>query len=298
MAAKVTVIGSINMDLVAQAERFPNKGETLLGQDFQTIPGGKGANQAVAAAKLGADVTMIGCVGDDPFGQPLIDNLKEQGVNRCQVEVIEGVPTGIAQITVADHDNTIIVVPGANNHVTPELVRQYEEDIKASDIVLLQFEIPLESVEEVVNLANQHGVKVVMNPAPIRSIDLDLLEKVDFLTPNEHELKILIDDEQKDTFYNDNRDRFFVTYGSEGVHMVKDGEASIVPGYTVDVVDTTGAGDTFNGGFAVAIAEGQSYAEAARFGNAAGALSVSQFGAQTGMPSREDVMKLLNGERG
>ncbi|MET3683055.1 ribokinase [Alkalibacillus flavidus] len=294
MPANVTVIGSINMDLVAQSDRFPNKGETLLGNDFQTIPGGKGANQAVAAAKLGANVTMIGCVGDDPFGQPLIDNLKEQGVTNPQVETVEGVPTGVAQITVANQDNTIIVVPGANNHVTPEVVRKHEADIQASDIILLQFEIPLESVHETINLANKHDVKVVLNPAPVRSVELDLLEKVDFLTPNEHELDILIDTDEKNAFYEQNRDRFFVTYGDKGVRMVEQGEDVLVPGYQVDVVDTTGAGDTFNGGFAVAVAEGQSYQEASRFGNAAGALSVSQFGAQGGMPSREDVTKLLD----
>ncbi|MDQ0352373.1 ribokinase [Alkalibacillus filiformis] len=296
MAAKVTVIGSINMDLIAEAERFPRKGETLLGGDFHTIPGGKGANQAVAAAKLGAEVTMVGCVGDDTFGQPLIAHLKEQGIFNVNVEPVTHFPTGVAQITVAEQDNTIIVVPGANNQVTPEVVRQNEKAIQESDILLLQFEIPLESVEEAVNLANKHNTTVVLNPAPMQSVSLGLLEKVDFLTPNEHELTELLDTEEKKQFYEQHRGKFFVTQGSNGVQFVEGDQETLVPSYKVEVKDTTGAGDTFNGGFSVALAEGKSFSEACRFGNAAAALSVSQFGAQTGMPNREDVLRLLDKE--
>ncbi|TFB12945.1 ribokinase [Filobacillus milosensis] len=293
MTARITVIGSINMDLVTTTERFPDKGETLLGSDFQTIPGGKGANQAVAAAKLGADVTMIGCVGDDPFGEPLIKNLEKNRIHTSNVEPVTGVPTGIAVITVAENDNTIIVVPGANDHVTPEVVRQSEEAIKDSDVLLLQFEIPMESVKEAVRLADKNDTKVVLNPAPARPVDLDLLEQVDYITPNEHELKILLDSEEKKSFYDQNREKFFVTQGSKGV-LYYDGEKEVlVPGYDVDVVDTTGAGDTFNGGFSVALAEGKTLEEACCYGNVVGALSVSQFGAQTGMPQREEVMKFL-----
>ncbi|GEN46652.1 ribokinase [Alkalibacillus haloalkaliphilus] len=296
MTAKVTVIGSINMDLVSQAERFPDQGETLLGTDFQTIPGGKGANQAVAASKLGAEVTMVGCVGDDTFGQPLVTHLKDQGIFNVNVEPVTHAPTGVAQITVAEQDNTIIVVPGANAHVTPEIVKQNEKAIQNSDILLLQFEIPLESVEEAVNIANQYNTTVVLNPAPMQPVPLDLLEKVDFLTPNEHELTELLDTEEKKRFNEQYREKFFVTQGSAGVQFVENGNETIVPSYNVDVKDTTGAGDTFNGGFSVALAEGQSYSDACRFGNAAAAISVSQFGAQTGMPEREDVLRLLDKE--
>lgn len=293
MPAKISVIGSINMDLVSTTDRFPNKGETILGTDFKNIPGGKGANQAVAAAKLGADVTMIGCVGDDPFGPPLIENLKANGVNTDNVEPVTGVPTGIAAITVADQDNTIIVIPGANHHVTPEVVQSHEEVIKESDLILLQFEIPMESVKQAVELAAKHGTKVVLNPAPAQSVDLDLLEKVDFLTPNEHELEILLDTDEKKEFYQLNREKFFITQGEKGV-LYYDGEKEIlVPSYKVDVVDTTGAGDTFNGGFSVAIAEGKSLKEACYDGNIVGAISVSKFGAQTGMPTKDEVANFL-----
>ncbi|WP_277674442.1 ribokinase [Piscibacillus halophilus] len=293
MPAKIAVIGSINMDLVSTTDRFPNKGETILGTDFKNIPGGKGANQAVAAAKLGADVTMIGCVGDDPFGPPLIENLKANGVNTDNVEPVTGVPTGIAAITVADQDNTIIVIPGANHHVTPEVVQSHEEVIKESDLILLQFEIPMESVKQAVELAAKHGTKVVLNPAPAQSVDLDLLEKVDFLTPNEHELEILLDTDEKKEFYQLNREKFFITQGEKGV-LYYDGEKEIlVPSYKVDVVDTTGAGDTFNGGFSVAIAEGKSLKEACYDGNIVGAISVSKFGAQTGMPTKAEVANFL-----
>lgn len=281
------------MDLVSTTDRFPNKGETILGTDFKNIPGGKGANQAVAAAKLGADVTMIGCVGDDPFGPPLIENLKANGVNTDNVEPVTGVPTGIAAITVADQDNTIIVIPGANHHVTPEVVQSHEEVIKESDLILLQFEIPMESVKQAVELAAKHGTKVVLNPAPAQSVDLDLLEKVDFLTPNEHELEILLDTDEKKEFYQLNREKFFITQGEKGV-LYYDGEKEIlVPSYKVDVVDTTGAGDTFNGGFSVAIAEGKSLKEACYDGNIVGAISVSKFGAQTGMPTKDEVANFL-----
>ncbi len=281
------------MDLVSTTDRFPNKGETILGTDFKNIPGGKGANQAVAAAKLGADVTMIGCVGDDPFGPPLIENLKANGVNTDNVEPVTGVPTGIAAITVADQDNTIIVIPGANHHVTPEVVQSHEEVIKESDLILLQFEIPMESVKQAVELAAKHGTKVVLNPAPAQSVDLDLLEKVDFLTPNEHELEILLDTDEKKEFYQLNREKFFITQGEKGV-LYYDGEKEIlVPSYKVDVVDTTGAGDTFNGGFSVAIAEGKSLKEACYDGNIVGAISVSKFGAQTGMPTKAEVANFL-----
>ncbi|WP_017187513.1 ribokinase [Alkalibacillus haloalkaliphilus] len=296
MTAKVTVIGSINMDLVSQAERFPDQGETLLGTDFQTIPGGKGANQAVAASKLGAEVTMVGCVGDDTFGQPLVTHLKDQGIFNVNVEPVTHVPTGVAQITVAEQDNTIIVVPGANAHVTPEIVRQNETAIQNSDVLLLQFEIPLESVEEAIKIANQYNTTVVLNPAPMQPVPLKLLEKVDFLTPNEHELTELLDTEEKKRFYEQYREKFFVTQGSAGVQFVEGGKETIVPSYNVEVKDTTGAGDTFNGGFSVALAEGKSYSDACRFGNAAAAISVSQFGAQTGMPDREDVLRLLDKE--
>lgn len=285
------------MDLVSTAERFPVPGETIMGSNFKNIPGGKGANQAVAAAQLGAEVTMVGCVGDDPFGTFLIDNLKEKGVNTSYVEPVTGVPTGIAAITVANLDNTIIVSPGANQYITPEHVEKYEEAIKDCDLVLLQLEIPIESVQKAVDLAVKYSKKVVLNPAPAQSVGLELLEKVDYLTPNEHELEMLLDTEEKKNYFDKNRDKFIITKGSEGVLYSNKKNETLIPSFDVNVIDTTGAGDTFNGGFSVTIAQGKSVAEACKFGNAAGAISVSKFGAQAGMPSREEVNNLLNKKR-
>ncbi|PKR77926.1 ribokinase [Halalkalibacillus sediminis] len=293
---KITVIGSVNMDLVTATDHFPSKGETLLGKSFSTIPGGKGANQAIAASKLGSDVTFIGCIGDDTFADPLIENFRHNKIHTDFVERISTEPTGIASITIAENDNTIIVVPGANHSVSPTFVEKREDVIASSDAIIVQLEIPLESVKKAVELAYRNGVKVILNPAPAQQVDLEILRKVDFITPNEHELPILLNNEAKREFFKNNKEKFIVTKGSKGVQLFW-GETSLIPGFTVDVVDTTGAGDTFNGAFASAISSGQSIEQACLFGNAAGALSVMQLGAQTGMPTREDVLDFMN-ERG
>ncbi|WP_188206751.1 ribokinase [Alkalibacillus aidingensis] len=291
--SKITVIGSINMDLVTTAEKFPGKGETILGQSFSTIPGGKGANQAVAASKLGADVTFIGCVGDDPFAKTLMDHFNRHGINTNFIKKIEGEPTGVASITIAEDDNNIIVVSGANQAVSPEMVEQHEDVIAASETIILQFEIPMETIEKVIEVASKHGVTIILNPAPVRPISLEALERVDYITPNEHELAILLDDQEKKAFYESHREKFIVTQGAEGVAYY-DGEEHLVPGYSVEVVDTTGAGDSFNGALAVALTKGESLEESCRFGNAVGALAVSKLGAQTGMPTLEEVKQFLN----
>ncbi|GAA0449714.1 ribokinase [Alkalibacillus silvisoli] len=289
----ITVIGSINMDLVTESDQFPNKGETILGQSFSMIPGGKGANQAVAASKLGADVNLIGCVGTDAFSQTLSDHFKSQGINTNYIEEISDQPTGTAAITIAENDNHIIAVPGANYSVTPELVEKYEDVIAASETIILQFEIPIASVEKAIEIAHRHEVRVILNPAPIQPISRSVMEKVDYITPNEHELTLLLDDEEKKSFYEQNLEKFIVTHGSKGVLYYKEGEEHLVPAFSVDVVDTTGAGDSFNGALAVALTNGETLEESLRFGNAVGALSVSKLGAQTGMPILSEVRRFL-----
>ncbi|MDQ0352306.1 ribokinase [Alkalibacillus filiformis] len=289
----VTVIGSINMDLVTEAEQFPNKGETLLGKSFSTIPGGKGANQAVASSKLGANVNLIGCVGNDAFAKTLNHHFETQGINTNYIEEAPGEPTGVASITIAENDNHIIVVPGANHAVTPQLVEKYEPIIAESETILLQFEIPIESVEKAVELANKHGVRVILNPAPVQPISISVMASVDYITPNEHELAVLLDDEEKKAFYEQNREKFVITHGSKGVEYFEHGQSHLVPGFSVDVVDTTGAGDSFNGALAVALTRGDSLAEGCLFGNAVGALSVSKLGAQSGMPTKEEVEEFI-----
>ncbi|MGG3738621.1 ribokinase [Aeribacillus pallidus] len=285
----VVVIGSINMDLVTESPRVPEKGETILGEKFHLIPGGKGANQAVAAARLGAQVKIIGAVGTDSFGTELLAHLKNEGIDVSNVKPVTSVSTGVASITLSEGDNRIIVVPGANHLITPNDIEQCESVFANADVCVLQLEIPLETVEKAVEIAKKHGIKVILNPAPAQTLPLFLLEKVDYLTPNEHERPLIFGDTQEEAFI----EKLIVTEGKAGVSYYKQGKKVQVSGYSVDVVDTTGAGDTFNGAFAVAISRGMSLAEACAFANAAAALSVTQLGAQTGMPTQEQLEQFL-----
>lgn len=292
---KIGVVGSINMDMTVKAERIPLKGETLKGWDLQYIPGGKGANQAVAMAKLGAEVEMFGCVGDDAAGESLVKNLQDTGVETGHIKVVPGVPTGLAMITVGENDNTIIVVAGTNNHVDIDYVNEVKDSILECEIVLLQHEIPQETVEYVISLCADNGVKVVLNPGPARPVKQEILEKVTYLTPNEHEAVILFG---KDISFEEMMKRYpeklVITQGSRGVSTcLKNGEVILVPARKANVVDTTGAGDTLNGAFTVAVTEGKGIAEALAFANTAAGLSTEKFGAQGGMPTREEVRVVM-----
>ena len=292
---KIGVVGSINMDMTVKAERIPLKGETLKGWDLQYIPGGKGANQAVAMAKLGAEVEMFGCVGDDAAGDSLVKNLQDTGVETGHIKVVPGVPTGLAMITVGENDNTIIVVAGTNNHVDIEYVNEVKDSILECEIVLLQHEIPQETVEYVISLCADNGVKVVLNPGPARPVKQEILEKVTYLTPNEHEAVILFG---KDISFEEMMKRYpeklVITQGSRGVSTcLKNGEVILVPARKANVVDTTGAGDTLNGAFTVAVTEGKGIAEALAFANTAAGLSTEKFGAQGGMPTLEEVRAVM-----
>jgi len=290
---KVLVIGSINMDLVTQTNIVPKVGETVLGTSFFTIPGGKGANQAVAATRLGGDVTMLGCVGDDAFGQELKQNLSKQGVTTNYIKTVQNTSSGIASITLSEGDNSIIVVPGANHKLTPDMVRENEEIIADADIILLQLEIPLESVKVAIELASKHNVPVVLNPAPIQSLPKELLLQATYITPNEHEQEsLLLKGELTEEETEQVKQKCIVTQGSQGV-LIYQKKEEIIPGYKVKAVDSTGAGDTFNGALAVSLSNGNTLKEACQFANAAAALSVTKLGAQSGMPSLEEVEKFM-----
>lgn len=294
MTKKVLVIGSVNMDLVTKTSEVPKIGETLMGESFFTIPGGKGANQAVAAARLGAEVTFIGCVGNDTFGRQLTEELSKEGIHTSYVKTVTHTTTGTASITLSNGDNSIIVVPGANFAVSPEYVQSFEHVIAETDILLLQLEIPLESVLEAVKIAKKYRVKVILNPAPIQPLPKDLLEQVDYLTPNEHEHDLLLSLPELTTQeLKAIKGKCIVTKGSKGVALMQDGVAKVIPSLKVEVVDTTGAGDSFNGALALSINEGMSLEAACTFSNAVGALSVTKLGAQGGMPSREEVEEFL-----
>ena len=292
---KIAVVGSINIDQTVTAERIPLKGETLPGGSLRYIPGGKGANQAVAMAKLGAEVEMFGCVGDDAAGESLVKNLQDTGVETGHIKVVPGVPTGLAMITVGENDNTIIVVAGTNNHVDIDYVNEVKDSILECEIVLLQHEIPQETVEYVISLCADNGVKVVLNPGPARPVKQEILEKVTYLTPNEHEAVILFG---RDISFEEMMKRYpeklVITQGSRGVSTcLKNGEVILVPARKANVVDTTGAGDTLNGAFTVAVTEGKGIAEALAFANTAAGLSTEKFGAQGGMPTLEEVRAVM-----
>lgn len=304
---KITVIGSANIDLVTETNRYPKLGETLLGKRFHQFPGGKGANQAVAASRLGAEVTFIGCVGQDDYGKQVIDNLTKESVNVNHVVVNSRVETGIANITVAEDDNAIIVVPGANSSLRPEHIQALEEIIHKSDVVVLQLEIPIETVEAAVHIAYQKGVPIILNPAPAAKLTKEILKKITYITPNESEIAFLTSESEEASLeslftnmYNLGSNYVIMTCGERGVYY-GDSSSSLqhVEACSVKTIDTTGAGDTFNAAFAVSIAMGNSIQDAIEYANSAAALSVTKLGAQTGMPTIEEVEKFIsNKEKG
>ncbi|WP_158736761.1 ribokinase [Alteribacillus sp. YIM 98480] len=293
MGPRITVIGSINMDLMTTVSTVPQQGETVLGEDFTMVPGGKGANQAAAAAKLGGDVHFIGRVGNDLYGHQLMEHMHQQGVSIDNLEPVTGFPTGIATVLLSEQDNRIIVVQGANQAVTPAIVEMHEKVIAESEIMLLQLEIPLESVHKAAELANKHSTKVILNPAPVQYLPETLLNYIDVLTPNKHEFDQLFTKTQK----QQRKSQCVITKGKDGVLFTDNDEEINIEGYKVPVVDTTGAGDTFNGALAVAVSKGKSVSEACTFANAAAALSVQKLGAQAGMPNMKAVQHFISSNK-
>ena len=292
--ARVVVVGSINMDLVTLAPRFPAPGETILGERFVTVHGGKGANQAVAAARLGAEVVLVGALGDDGFGTQLRDGLARERVQLDHVARIGDCGSGTASITVAAGDNSIVVVPGANARVTPAHIEGARAAFAAADAILVQMEIPLESVEATLRLGRRVGKPVILNPAPAQPLPIEWLQLARYLTPNQHELAILLGADRHEDFRSLMRRSpapLVLTRGGEGAWFREDGEPVHQAGFEVDVVDTTGAGDTFNAALAVFLHEG--LPAAVRKACAAAALSVTRLGAQGGMPTRSELDAFL-----
>ncbi|WP_239738025.1 ribokinase [Mammaliicoccus sp. H-M32] len=285
---KITVIGSMSIDLVVSASKRPGKGETILGDDFFTTPGGKGANQAVAAARLGEKVQMVGRIGEDDFGKEIYGNLKNNHVIVDGVEPVTHVPSGTAHITLSEQDNSIIVVPSANNEVTPDFVKKHLEALTEGDIVLLQQEIPSETVEYVVEFCSENGLVSILNPAPYREINKSIIEKVDYLTPNETESDEMFKGDLDDAL-SAYPMKLIVTLGDKGAVYHNGKEKVQVDGFKRDVKDTTGAGDTFNGAFAVALQKEYNLEKALAFANLAASYSVTCMGAQGGMPTLEDI---------
>lgn len=299
--AKILVVGSINMDLVVRVPHAPVPGETVLGGDFQTFPGGKGANQAVAAARMGGDVTMVGRVGNDEFGNALIQGLVEDKVKTTYVIKDSGAKTGIAMIAVADDgENSIVVASGANMAVTVEDVEKASDMVDETDLVLIQLECPKQVVAAAIELAHAHQVPVVLNPAPAQPLSEELLAHIEVLTPNENELMRLTgEDELEDgiqTLLSWGVKNVVITLGAKGARVVNATTDKHIPAFMITAVDTTASGDAFNGALAVALAEGKTIVEAVHYGAAAGALAATKFGAQPSLPNRKEVEELLTTE--
>jgi ribokinase len=303
MAGKVVIVGSLNMDLVACAARIPVEGETITGHTYFDEPGGKGANQAYAVARLGGRAAMLGRVGSDDFGRRMRDNLQQVGCDVTQLEAVPHCTSGIALIFVADDGhNSIIIVPGANDRLTPEDVEAAENYFLEASLVLLQLENPLPTVTAAARVARRAGARVILDPAPAPPQPLpdDLLRSVDILTPNETEAAILaglkpgrLDAAQAGEIAAKLQSRgaktVIVKLGVQGCLLVVDEKSLSVPAPMVKAVDTTAAGDVFNGGLAVALAEGADLPQACRFSNAAAALSVTRRGTQVATPTRAEV---------
>lgn len=284
---KISVVGSLNMDMTVTAPRIPGKGETILGDELHFNPGGKGANQAYALGRLGADVAMFGCVGDDDFGHQLIDNLHNAGVNTNFIRRDKASKTGVALITVGDSDNSIVVVPGANSRVDRQYIDTVKEELLQSSLIIMQLEIPLDTVLYVCELCAKKGVDILLNPAPAVKLPEKILHQVRFITPNEHEAALVYEyDGPIEPLLQKHPEQLIVTLGPQGTAMAdKNGNIIRTPAGEATVVDTTGAGDTFNGAFAYAYTQGQPLEQALLFANMAAGMSTEKLGAQAGMPT-------------
>lgn len=289
------------MDLVVRAPRLPHLGETLLGGDFRTFPGGKGANQAVACARLGAKVSMVGRVGNDGFGEQLLAGIAENGVDIAAVRRDTQAATGVALITVTESgNNAIVVAPGANGCVTPQDVLRSEAVFKEAAVLVLQLECPLPAVEQAIQLAKSHQLKVVLNPAPAQPLKDEILRKVDYLIPNQTELQILTGvgetDKAIEHLLSLGVKNIIVTLGEEGALVVEGKHRARVEAYKVQAVDTTAAGDAFVGAFAVALSQEKPILEAVQMGVAAGGLAVTKAGAQPSLPSQQELLQFIQAQ--
>jgi ribokinase len=298
-APQIIVVGSLNMDLVGKAEKLPAVGQTVLGDSFSLIPGGKGANQAVAAARLGSSVAMIGRLGADSFGDILQENLEKAGINTAFVRRTEGISSGTALIFVDEEgNNKLMAIPGANGTVSREDIDIADGLFRSAKIVMLQLEIPLDTVFYALQKAKEYGLITILDPAPAADLPRPMMEAVDVLTPNESEAEILIKAEvtlenkevAASKLLSLGAGSVLLTLGRNGVYFKDRSQEGHIQGLTdIRSIDSTAAGDAFNGALAVALTEGKDLAEAVEFANFAGALSTTRLGAQTSLPTREEL---------
>lgn len=302
--SKLVVLGSVNADHVLKVPSFPRPGETLHGYNYQVIPGGKGANQAVAAARLGADIGFIASVGDDAFGIAIRDSFTAEGMNTEAVLVENQTPTGIAMIQVAETgENSICISAEANAKLNAARITPYLACIEQAEYLLMQLETPIEGVELAAKVAKAAGTKVVLNPAPATQLSDDLLKQIDIITPNETEAEVLtgitVFDEPSaqvasDILHSKGITTVMITLGAKGVWLSEEkGSGRIIPGFRVEATDTTAAGDTFNGALVTGLIEQQPLEQAIVLAHAAAAISVTRFGAQTSIPTRDEVERFI-----
>ncbi|WP_109077802.1 ribokinase [Aggregatibacter kilianii] len=306
MCPKLVVLGSINVDHVIRVPRFARAGETLSGSDYRIAYGGKGANQAVAAARLKdphTQVDFIACIGNDDIGKAMKTAFAQDGINTDTISCIEQEMTGIAMIQVADSgENSIVIAAGANACLDEHIVARYANHIRQADALLMQLETPLPAICEAVDIAHQNGTKVILNPAPAQSLPEALLRHLYMITPNETEAEILtgikVEDESSaaqaaEKLHQLGVQIVLITLGANGVYVSENNRGQIIRGFRVVAKDTTAAGDTFNGALTVALLEGKTLMEAIRFAHAAAAISVTRAGAQPSIPSRAETLTFL-----
>jgi len=304
MSKKITVFGSFVVDLMARTPHLPVPGETVKGSIFKMGPGGKGFNQGVAAHKAGAQVSMVTKLGNDTFGGVALDAMKELDMDTSNVFITDQTETGIALITVDEitSQNEIVVVSGACNTITDEEVETITDIVKESAYLLTQLETNLSAIEKVIDIAYKNGVKVILNTAPVQPISDDILGKVDLITPNEVEAEILtgisIDSEENakkaaEWFFAKGVKNVLITLGGRGVYIATNEKQGMIPAYKVNAIDTTGAGDAFNGGLVAALAEGKDLWEAAKFANALAAVAVQRLGTTPAMPTRAEIDEFI-----
>ncbi|MDQ9126669.1 ribokinase [Serratia fonticola] len=301
--AKLVVLGSINADHILNINQFPQPGETVIGQQYKVAFGGKGANQAVAAGRSGADIAFIACVGEDDIGERIRQQLATDRIDTQPIEAITGRTTGVALIFVnAEGENVIGIDAGANAAVTPDYLNRYRQRVIDADALLMQLESPLETVIAAAKLAKQHQTQVILNPAPACELPDELLAMIDMITPNETEAQRLTgiavnNDADAERAANILHDKgigcVIITLGSRGVWLSENGKGKLVPGFKVKAVDTIAAGDTFNGALVTALLEGKVMSDAVRFAHAAAAIAVTRPGAQPSVPWREEIDAFL-----
>ena len=279
------------MDLIVTTQRRPAVGETIIGSEFYTKPGGKGANQAVAAARLGAEVHMIGRVGGDIFGNELLSLLNKENIFLNNVEPVTDSATGISSIVVTEGDNLIIVVPGANYELTPADIDACREQIERSNVIVLQLEIRMDTVARVLDIASDKGITTILNPAPYQDFPSDWWEKITYLTPNEHEAEMLM---KSSGFRDEFMDKLIITNGKNGIVYYKNGQEVFIKAPVVQAEDTTGAGDTFNGALSYCLDQGYAFHDACYHATYAASLSVTKFGAQGGMPTLQELKQFMD----